>query len=105
MQQGIDALRGLRCELRMMGIPLSGPLKIYGDSMSLVHNTSRPESELRKNSNSVCYHAFCKSIATGKSLVGHILSIENVVDLMTKVLYGQRMNLVSNILYDIHDDH
>ena len=29
MKQGIDALRGLRYKLRMVGIPISGPLHIY----------------------------------------------------------------------------
>ena len=42
----------------------------------------------------------------GESLVGHIPSKENITDLLTKVLYGEkRRYLVSNILYDIHDDH
>ena len=51
MKQDIDALRGLRYKLRMMGIPISGPLYIYGD------NSSQPGSVLRKKSKSVCYHA------------------------------------------------
>ena len=50
MKQGIDALQGLRYKLRMMGIPISGPSYIYGENMSVVHNTSRPESVLRKKS-------------------------------------------------------
>ena len=58
--------------------------------MSLLHNTSRPESVLRKKSNSVCYHAVCESVAMGESLVGCIPRKENVADLMTKVLYGQK---------------
>ena len=56
MKQGIDALRGFRHKLRMMGIPISSPLYIYGDNMTVVHNTSKPESVLRKKGNSVCYH-------------------------------------------------
>ena len=51
MKQGIDALRGLRCKLRMMGIPIPGPLYIYGDNISVVHNASRQELVLRKKSN------------------------------------------------------
>ena len=90
MKQGIDTLRGLRYKLRMMGIPISGPSYIYGHNMSVVHNKFRPESGLRKKSNSVCNHAVHKSVAMGESLVEHILSKENVADLMTKVLYGQR---------------
>ena len=106
MKQGIVALRGLRYKLRMMSIPISGTSYIYGDNMSVVCSTSRPESVLRKKSNSVCYHAVCESVAMGKSLVGHIPSKENTADLLTKVLYGlKRRYLVSNILYDIHNDH
>ena len=106
MKQGIDALRGLRYKLRMMGIPISGPSYIYGDNMSVVHYTFRLESVLRKKSNSVCYHTVHESVAMSESLVGHIPSKDNVADLMTKVLYRhKRRHLVSNILYDIHDDH
>ena len=105
MKQGIDTLRGLRYKLRMMGILISSPSYIYGDNMSVIHNTSRLESVLRKKSNSVCYHAVCESGAMVESLVGHIPSKENVADLMTKVINGQkRRYLVGNIFYDIHDD-
>ena len=89
-----------------MGIPILGPSYIYGDKKSVIHNSSRPESVLRKKSNSICYHAVCESVAMGESLVGYIPSKENIADLLTKVLYGEkRRYLVSNILYDIHDDH
>ena len=90
----------------MMGIPISSPSYIYGENMSVVHNTSRPEFILRKKSNSVCYLSECKSVAMGETPFGHIPSKENVTDLMTKVLHGQKRNyLVSNIHYDIYDDH
>ena len=106
MKQGTDALRGSRYKLRIMGIPISGPSYIYGNNRSVVNNTSRPESVLRKKSNSVCYNAVHESVALEESLVGYISSTKNVADLMTKVLYGQkRRYLVSNILYDIYDVH
>ena len=44
MKQGIDALRGLRYKLRMMGILIFSPSYIYGDTMFVMNNTSRPES-------------------------------------------------------------
>ena len=47
MKQDIDALQGLRYKLRMMAFPISGPSHIYGDNMSVVHNTARAESVLR----------------------------------------------------------
>ena len=58
----------------MMGIPISGPLYIYGDNVSVVHNTYRPESALTKKSNSVCHHAVHESVAMGESLVGYMTS-------------------------------
>ena len=73
--------------------------------MSVIHNSSTPESVLRKKRNSVFYHAVCDLVAVDDSLVGHIPSKENVADLMTKVLYWQKKGyLVNNILHDIHDD-
>ena len=83
MKQGIDALRGLIYKLMMMGIPIVGPSYIYGDNMSVVHNTSKSESDLRKKSNTFCYHAVHESVALGESLVGHLPSKDNVTDLMT----------------------
>jgi hypothetical protein len=32
----------------MMGIPIDGPAFVYGDNMSVIHNTQRPESMLKK---------------------------------------------------------
>ena len=72
----------------MMGIPIFGPSFIHRGNMSVIHNTSRPESVLRNKSNSVCYHAVCESVAISESLVRHMASKENIADLLTKVLYG-----------------
>ena len=55
MKQGMEAfLRGLRYKLQMMGVALSGPSYIYGDNMSVIHNTQQPKLVLKKKSNSVC---------------------------------------------------
>ena len=48
MKHGLESLRGLRYKLRMMGVPIAGPSYIYGDNMSVIHNTQRPESTLKK---------------------------------------------------------
>jgi hypothetical protein len=63
MKNMIENCRGLRCKLRIMGVYLSGPVYVYGDNMSVVHNTQRPESVLKKKSNSICYHALRESAA------------------------------------------
>ena len=53
MKTGVEALRGIRYKLLTMGVPLTRPKYIYGDNMSAIYNTSRPESTLKKKSNSI----------------------------------------------------
>ena len=88
MKIGMETCRGMRYKLRMMGVPLSGPTYIYGDNMSVIHNTQRPESTLKKKSNSIAYHACRESVAMGESLTGHIPTLLNPADLCTKILSG-----------------
>ena len=65
MKQGMEAVRGLRYKIRIMGVRISGPTYIYGDNMSVIHNTQIPESTLRKKLNSICYHDMRESVAMG----------------------------------------
>ena len=105
MKNGIETCRGIRYKLRMMGVPISGPTYVYGDNMSVIHNTQKPESTLKKKSNSICYHAIRESVAMEESLTGHIASQENPSDIASKLVpSGQlREHLVSKLLYDIYD--
>ena len=63
MKQGVEALRGIWFKLRMMSIKIDGPTYVYGDNMSVIHNTSKPESVLKKKSNSICYHFVREAVA------------------------------------------
>eukprot|EP00804_Cyclotella_cryptica_P014744 CCRYP_021054-RA/>CCRYP_021054-RA protein AED:0.43 eAED:0.43 QI:0/0/0/1/0/0/2/0/144 len=65
LKHGTERLHGLQYKLRMMGVSISGPSYIYGDNMSVIHNTQRPESTLKKKSRSLCYRAACESVAMG----------------------------------------
>ena len=105
MKQGVEACRGLRYKLRMMGVPVDGPNYVYGDNMSVIHNTSSPSSTLKKKSNQICYHAVRESVAMGESRTGHVDSKNNLADIATKLVpAGQlREHLVSRILHDIFD--
>ena len=89
----------------MMGVPISGPTYIFGDNISVVHNSQQPDSTLKKKSNSICYHAVREAVAMGECLVGHIASGENPADLATKIIPGgaKREHLVSMLLYDLYD--
>ena len=44
MKQCTKCLRGLRCKLRMMGIPVNGPAFIKGDNQSVLCDRTMPKS-------------------------------------------------------------
>jgi len=57
MKTAVEMTEGLRYKLRMMmGVPFDGPANVMADNMSVVKNTSIPESVLKKKSNSIAYH-------------------------------------------------
>ena len=107
LKQGMETIRGLRYKLRMMGVALTGPTFVYGDNMSVIHNTQRPESTLKKKSNEICYHYARESVAMDECRTGHIDTDENPADLATKIIAGgmKRDHLVGKLLTDIVDEH
>jgi hypothetical protein len=96
-------LRGLRYKLRMMGIPISGPSFVYCDNNSVVINSSRPASTLKKKSNSIAYHYVRESVARDEQRVTYENTTTNLADLLTKSVPGGTLRdyLVSQLLHDI----
>ncbi len=72
MKLGMEALRGIRYKLRMIGIPIAGPIYVYGDNMSVIRNTQQPESTLKKKNLFICYHAVCKAVVMGEILTSRV---------------------------------
>ena len=71
MNNVMEILLGLKYNLRMVVVPISSPSYIYGDNLSLIHNSHLPGSTLKKKSNSICYHAVRESVAMGETLTRH----------------------------------
>ncbi len=86
VKTGIEALCGTSYKLHMMGIPIDGATNIYGDSMSVINNTSKPISLLKKKKNAVCYHTICESVTMCEYLTTQIDGEENPADLLMKVI-------------------
>ena len=105
MKLACEHNRSLRYKLRMMGVPIDGHTFVYGDNMSVIHNTSKPESTLNKKSNSICYHFVRECAAMGEIKTGHIATDRNPADLATKLVPpgAKREALVSMMLYDLFD--
>jgi hypothetical protein len=105
MRTALETVQGIRYKIRMMGVPLNTPVYIYGDNMSVIHNTSKPESTLKKKANSVCFHYIREAAAADECRTGHVSTHENPADIATKPLPAgeKRDYLVSKLLYFFSD--
>jgi hypothetical protein len=81
MKVGFENSRAVRYKLQMMGVPIDEPVYVYGDNMSVIHNTQKPESTLKKKSNSICYHYIRECMAMGEALTSHMRSKDNPADM------------------------
>ena len=87
-----------------MDVGIDGPTYVYGDNMSVIHNTSTPELVLKKKSNSICYIFIREAVTMKECLTTHIPTLANWADLLTKVLSGKkRRDLVRGVLFHIYD--
>lgn len=95
----VELLDSLLYKLRMFGIPINGPARIFCDNESVVTSSSVPESRLKKKHCSIAYHRVRETIAAGKSLIYYESSITNIADLLTKPLSASvRDRLIGSIL-------
>ena len=99
LKTGFELLIGLRYKLRMMGIPLDGPAHVKVDNMSVVKNSSVPESTLKKKSNSIAYHFTRSCAAADIGRVSYESTETNIADMLTKTQSGvTRQKLASYVL-------
>ena len=75
----------------MMGVKIDVPTYVYGDNMSVIHSTSKPESVLKKKSNSICYNFVREAVAMRECLTTRVLTARYQADLLTKVLFGNKI--------------
>ena len=88
----------------MMGVEIDGPTYIYGKNQSVINNTSKPESALKKKLNSICYHFVREAVAMKECLITHLSTVRNFADILTNVLYDKtRKDLVGGVLHFIHN--
>ena len=105
MKQCTEYLRDLRYKLRMMDIPVVGPVYIHGDNQSVLVNITIPDSILKKKSQSICYYFVREGVARDEWRTVYINTNNNPADLLTKPLPSgkKRKSFICKILYWIFD--
>ena len=72
-----------------MGIPIMGPTNIFCDNQSVVNNSTKPESVLKKKHLSICYHKVRECCAKGAARIAYKPTVTNLTDISIKVLPGK----------------
>ena len=81
-----DQVIDLRYTLRSMGVPVEKATWLLGDNRSVVTSSTIPHSMLSKRHLALAYHRVRSAIAAGFIKFCHIVSNQNVADIMTKFL-------------------
>jgi hypothetical protein len=77
-----------------------GPAKVLCDNMSVVYNTTAPESVLKKKSNTIAYHFVRENVALKVIKIAYEPSESNLADILTKVQTGPvRQAIIRSILW------
>ena len=74
----------------MFGVTLDGVTNVFCDNEAVYKNTVMPESTLRKKHHSIAYHKFQEAVASKKIRVSKKGTLENLADLLTRVLTAER---------------
>ncbi|KAI2511614.1 Reverse transcriptase (RNA-dependent DNA polymerase) [Fragilaria crotonensis] len=95
----VEMIEGLRYKLRMMGVQVDGPTNVFCDNESVVKNSTRPESTLKKKHNAIAYHRVREAQAAGIVRIAKEDGETSLADILTKCLPGPRLRqLCSRVL-------
>jgi hypothetical protein len=96
----VEMIKGLWYKLQMLGVPLEGPAHVFCDNESVVKNSTRLESTLKKRHNAIAYHHCREAQAAGIICFSFEPGKTNITDLFTKLLPAPRLKeLVQMVLW------
>jgi hypothetical protein len=70
--------------LRMMGITLDGPSRMFGDNKIVITSSTITHSTLNKRHNALSYHCVCEYIVAKSLYLLHVAGKVNLTDMLTK---------------------
>ena len=100
MRRAVEHIEALHYKLRMFGIPIEGPTNVFCDNEAMFKNTTIPESTLKKNYNTICYHRCREAVAAKAMRAAKEGTLTNLVDLFTKpLMQSVREGLLDRFTY------
>lgn len=94
----VEMIEGLRYKLRMMGIPINGATNLLCDNESVVKNSTRPDSPLKKKHCAIAYHRVREAQAAGVVRIAWEDTDTNLADLFTKLLDAPKLKFLAKCI-------
>ena len=91
----VEMIEGLCHKLALMGVEVDGPANVFCDNESVVKNSTKPESTLKKKHNAVAFHRVREAQACGTVRIAWESGETNLADILTKALNGPRLRQLS----------
>jgi hypothetical protein len=96
----VEFIKSLQYKLRMFDVPIDGPTNVYRDNDSVVNNSTKPESTLKKKHNAIAYHRVREAVAAGTIRIAWEPTHTNISDMLTKCLLGPALSgMCSRVLW------
>ena len=86
MKNAVELIEALRYKLRMFGVPIEVPTKIYCDNEAVCRKVSTPEFTLNKKHHIIAYQRNHEAVAAGTCRTTKEATKTNLSDLFTKIL-------------------
>ena len=100
MKTAVELLQALRYKLRWFGVPIDGPVNVFGDNESVINSAQKPEVTLSKKHNGIAYHKVREAVAAGTIRVAYVNTTLNLADFLTKPLpRAKRDSLIDCFMY------
>jgi hypothetical protein len=99
LKTAMDLVEALRYKLRMFGIPIEGASIILCDNEAVVLNATHSESTIKRKHVSIAYHRCREAQAAGYVKIGSINDMDNIADLLTKLLPGPRLRRLMEYIF------
>ena len=100
MKNAVELIEALRYKLRMFGVLVDGPTKIFCDNEAVTKNCSDPTSMLNKKHHLIAYHSNREAVAVGTFRITKEDTDTKLSDLFKKLLSQiRREDLLNNFNY------
>ena len=101
MKTAVEMLQALHCKLRWFGVPIDGPVNVFGDNDSVINSSQKLEETLSKKHNSIALHKTREGVTSGMIRVAYVNTLLNLADVLTKPLPKARRDSLIDLFMDL----